>query len=253
MSRLSDLLSTKAAELGISQTDLADRTGMLQQSISALFSGDVAAPRKWREIARELQIPEAVMRELMIEAGRESGKTTRLPRSIIPVTSEQLRRRKEDLSTIDEIFGPNARIDPTKLQQPTRLGKLLPVLGEAAGGTNGDFIFNGTILDYVACPPSLENVSGAYAAFVNGESMSPRYRPGETVFIHPGKPPRRGDDVIVQIHPDEEDAPPRGYIKEFVGWSGNKLTLRQYNPESQLSFERDEVVSIHPIVLAGKY
>lgn len=242
MSRLSDTLTAKAAELGISQTELAERTGVLQQSISALFNGDVVSPRRWREIARELQIPESEMREMMIEAGRATGKTTRLPRTF----------------KVEDVFHEvqhkqNGRIDLTETPTATRPSKLIPVLGEAAGGSDGRYWFNGNPIDYVACPPSLDGVPGAYAIYVDGESMAPRYRPGEVVWVHPHKPARRGDDVIIQIRPKEDGEPPYGYIKEYVGWSGNRLTLRQHNPESQLTFDRDEVVSVHPIVLAGKY
>lgn len=233
MSRLSETLTARADELGISQTELADRTGALQQSISALFSGDVASPRKWREIARELQIPESDMREMMIEAGKESGRPTRIPK--------------------EEPYTPNGRVDPSPLPAPSRPGKLLPVLGEVIGGDDGRFVFNGTVIDYVACPPSLEGVPGAYAVYIAGESMYPRYKSGETAWVHPHKPARRGDDVIVQIHPGEEGMPPEGYVKELVGWTGSKLTLQQFNPPTQLVFDRNEVVSIHPIVLSGKY
>jgi len=241
MSKLSEKLTERAAELGVSQTDLANKVGIAQPSISELFAGNVASPRKWREIAKELQIPEDEMRALMIEAGRESGKTTRLPRIF----------KAADVT--DLIVMPNAHVDPSPIPSSSRPGKLLPVLGEAVGGVDGRYLFNGTVLDYVACPPSLENVTGAYAVYVSGESMSPRYRPGEVVWVHPHKPARRGDDVIVQIHPDEEGVAPYGFIKEFVGWAGSSLTLRQYNPESQIKFDRADVVSVHPIVLSGKY
>jgi phage repressor protein C with HTH and peptisase S24 domain len=243
MSRLSDTLTSKAEELGISQTELAERTGVLQQSISALFNGDVVSPRRWREIARELQIPESDMREMMIEAGRVAGKTTRLPRTF----------KVEDAFQEVQHHKQNGRIDLTETPAATRPAKLIPVLGEAAGGSDGRYWFNGNPIDYVACPPSLDGVPGAYAIYVDGESMAPRYLPGEVVWVHPHKPARRGDDVIIQIRPKEDGEPPYGYIKEYVGWSGNLLTLRQHNPESQLTFDRDEVVSIHPIVLAGKY
>lgn len=249
MSKLSDFLTARAAELGITQTDLANKVGMSQPSISDLFAGMVSSPRKWREIARELQIPEEEMRHLMIEAGRKEGKSTRLPRSVARMTPEEIIR----LSDQDN-HEPNARIDPSiPIPFNVKPGRMIPILGEAVGGVDGEYEFNGSVLDYVACPPSLANVPNAYGVYVDGESMSPRYRPGETVYVHPGKPARRGDDVIVQIAAGEEGKPPHGYIKEFVGWAGDELVLRQYNPESKLKFERGKVVSVHPIVLAGKY
>ncbi|MBY3434871.1 LexA family transcriptional regulator [Rhizobium laguerreae] len=241
MSKLSERLTSRAAELNISQTDLAARVEMSQPSISDLFAGLTASPRKWREIAKELQIDEKEMLTLIQDAIVDAGKTQRVPRSISSATA----------SLDDE---PNGTIDPSPVSilsgKPVRM---LPVLGEAVGGADGQYAFNGQILDYVACPPSLTNVPNAYAVWIDGESMYPRYKSGELVYVHPGKPARRGDDVIVQIKPHEEDMPPRGFVKELVGYVGDKLVLKQYNPDSKIEFPRDDVISIHPITFSGKY
>lgn len=252
MSKLSERLSARAAELNISQTDLAERVGMSQPSVSDLFAGMVASPRKWKDIARELQIDEEEMRLLMQDAIVETGKTLRVPRDIGRVPLDDLMRRAENFR---EQTAPNATIDPTPVSvlsgKPPRM---LPVLGEAAGGVDGQYTFNGTVLDWVACPPSLLNVPNAYAVWIDGDSMYPRFKSGELAYVHPGKPPRRGDDVLVQIKPSEEDMPPRGFVKEFVGYQGDKLVLKQFNPaDVRIEFPRDEVISIHPITFAGKY
>jgi phage repressor protein C with HTH and peptisase S24 domain len=242
MSKLSERLTSRAAELNISQTDLAARVEMSQPSISDLFTGLTASPRKWREIAKELQIDEKEMLALMQDAIVEAGKTQRVPRSISAGRS------------LHDDHEPNGTIDPTPM--PPATGKpvrMLPVLGEAVGGEDGQYSFNGQILDYVACPPSLANVPNAYAVWIDGESMYPRYKSGELVYAHPGKPARRGDDVIVQVRPREEDMPPRGFVKEFVGFVGEKLVLKQFNPDARIEFPRDDIISIHPITFSGKY
>lgn len=257
MSRLSDKLTEKANELGITQTELANRVGVAQQSISELFNGNTASPRKWREIAEVLQIPEAEMRQLMIEAGRLAGKTTRLPRSVrVGYAGEH----HLDIAPPAPAAQPGAAVQPNATIGESRdmVGRAvrkIPVLGEAVGGEDGEYIFNGSILDYVDCPPSLENVPNAYAVYIDGESMAPRFRPGETAWVHPTKPARRGDDVVVQIHRDRDDdgAPPRGFVKEFVGWTSSKLVLHQFNPDRKIEFTREQVVSVHPIILSGKY
>lgn len=243
MSKLSERLTTRAAELNISQTDLASRVEMSQPSISDLFAGQTASPKKWREIARELKIDEKEMLALIQDAIVEAGKTQRIRRTITGA-----------LAALEDSLEPNGTIDPSPVSllsgKPTRM---LPVLGEAVGGDDGQYTFNGQILDYVACPPSLTNVPNAYAVWIDGESMYPRYKSGELVYVHPGKPPRRGDDVIVQIRPSEEDMPPRGFVKELVGYLGDKLVLKQYNPDSRIEFPREDVISIHPIIFSGKY
>jgi phage repressor protein C with HTH and peptisase S24 domain len=243
MSKLSERLTSRAAELNISQTDLAARVEMSQPSISDLFAGLTASPKKWKEIARELQIDEKEMLALIQDAIVEAGKTQRIRRTITGA-----------LAALEDSLEPNGTIDPAPVSvlsgKPTRM---LPVLGEAVGGDDGQYAFNGQILDYVACPPSLTNVPNAYAVWIDGESMYPRYKSGELVYVHPGKPPRRGDDVIVQIRPSEEYMPPRGFVKELVGYLGDKLVLKQYNPDSRIEFPREDVISIHPIIFSGKY
>ncbi|MDK4727421.1 LexA family transcriptional regulator [Rhizobium phaseoli] len=246
MSKLSERLTSRAAELNISQTDLAARVDMSQPSISDLFAGLVASPRKWREIARELQIDETEMLELIRDSVGEAGKTQRMPR----VVSTLPQRRPDD----SQDHEPNAIVDPAPISASSgRPGRMLPVLGEAVGGDDGQYTFNGQVLDYVACPPSLANVPNAYAVWIDGESMYPRYKSGELVYVHPGKPARRGDDVIVQVKPRHEDMPPRGFVKELVGFIGDKLVLKQYNPDMRIEFPRSDVISIHPITFSGKY
>lgn len=248
MSKLTEKLKEQSAKTGVSQADIARELNITQQAVNNLFNGRAASSSYWREIAALLQIDELEMRALMIEAGRDPEKNTKLSPLIAKHFSPQdIARINADLGVPD----PNAKgLEPLPMQKP---GKMIPVLGEVVGGDEGEYIFNGQVQDYVACPPSLVNVPNAYSVWVDGESMSPRYRPGETVFVHPGRPPRRGDDVVVQIRPREEDEPPHGYIKEFVGWTGSKLVLQQHNPSKRIEFDKDAVVSIHPIVLSGKY
>ncbi|PDT86531.1 XRE family transcriptional regulator [Sinorhizobium sp. BJ1] len=248
MSRLTETLTQKLEEAGITQSELARRIGLTQQAVNNLFAGRVVSSSRWREIAHELQIDEKEIRRLMIEAGRDPERSTRLPSSVTALLDQYKEKAPRDQAPT-----PNATIGEQKDMEGKR--KKLPVLGEAVGGEDGEYIFNGSVLDYVDCPPSLENVPNAYAVYIDGESMVPRFRPGETVWVHPTKPARRGDDVVVQVHRSEEDdgAPPRGFVKEFVGWTANKLVLQQYNPTKKIEFTREQVVSVHPIILAGKY
>lgn len=243
MSLLTEKLQAQASFLDISQAEIARALGVSQQAINNLFNGRAASTVYWRELAAILKIPEGEMRDLMKAAGRDPAKRQGNLIGLAP------------LATVSA-FANNVppEVSRPQIVDAQTTNKMLPVLGEAVGGDDGRFIFNGQILDYVACPPSLANVPNAYSVYVDGESMSPRYRPGETVYVHPVRPARRGDDVIVQIHPPADDgSPPWGYIKEFVGWQGNKLVLHQYNPDKRIEFEREEVVSVHPIILSGKY
>lgn len=206
------------------ESDLARAVGTDQQNINNFISGKVKGSHLWREIGDALGIPEAEMKALIDE--RKGKKPSE-------VTS-------------------NATIVPL---QPAAGApyRMLPILGEAVGGRDGEYIFNGQILDYTPCPPQLANVPGAYAVLLDGVSMIPRYYPRETCYVNPVKPIRHGDHVVVQTRARDEDQPPRGFVKRFVGWQGKRLVLEQYNPNEKIEFARDDVVSVHLIVLSGDF
>lgn len=238
-------------------SELARVIGTSQQNISNWLNGDVIRPGYWKHGLRSLGITEYEFNEAVeLDRPKKAGMTLphKRPTRVAP-------DQYHEFVDTNNLFGdqpansrpsPNATVGPRQAVVTTN--KMLPVLGMAVGGEDGRYVFNGSIIDYVVCPPSLENVAGAYAVYIDGESMYPRFKPGETAWVHPGKPARRGDDVIVQIHPPEDDgSPPWGYVKELKGWAGNKLILTQHNPQIDIEFDRQEVMTIHPIVLSGKY
>lgn len=122
----------------------------------------------------------------------------------------------------------------------------VPVYGSAKAGAEGVLILDGTIMARVPALPALESVPDAYAVFVAGDSMEPRYYPGETVYIHPTKPPRRGDFVVVQIH--DQHGTTMGYVKRLVGYIEGDLVVSQFNPPKELRFPMQDVAKVELIV-----
>src|SRR5262249_13016843 len=64
----------------------------------------------------------------------------------------------------------------------------IPVYGHAMGGKDGGFILSGNQVSEVLAPPNLSHVPDAYAVYVVGDSMEPRYFAGEAVFVNPRLP-----------------------------------------------------------------
>lgn len=217
-------ISSARIAAGLSQSELAERVGVRQTTISAIESGANASPRKWRELASALAIPEDELLSLSRRASDEKGRTR--------------------LSPDVKKFAPMRR--PVS---PIGGGvRRLPVYGRATGGVDGEYVFNGEILDYEDCPPELLDVPDAYAVYIGGDSMAPRYESGDVAWVHPGKPAKTGNGVVVQVaHENGETETPRGYVKNFVRWTENDLVLRQLNPEKELAFPRGRVVSVHTI------
>src|SRR5690349_6649404 len=137
-----------------------------------------------------------------------------------------------------------------ELGGPARFGGRIPAYGQAVGGKDGEFILNGNRIVDVLAPPSLQGVPDAYAVYVVGDSMEPRYFAGEAVFVNPRLPVRRGDFVVAQVAV-EPGEPPHAYVKRFVARDARTLRLEQFNPRKTLQFPVARVISVHRIIMGG--
>lgn len=126
----------------------------------------------------------------------------------------------------------------------------IPVYGQAVAGLDGEFIMNGAVLFHAFAPPNVAAIERAYGVRVAGESMLPRYEEGEVVFVDPTRTPKRNDYVVVQIQAGD-DPTPWAYVKRFVRHNNRELVLHQFNPDKDLVFEHERVVSVHVVVMAG--
>ena len=134
---------------------------------------------------------------------------------------------------------------------PTPSHDRLRVLGMAECGADGWSLWNGDVIDLVDLPANLRGVPGAYAVYVVGASMEPRYHPGELVHIHPGKPLTIGAYVLVQRRGKDGEAP-LAVIKRLVKRTGSKIVLEQFNPHKTFEIRADDIVSIHRVVGSGE-
>lgn len=126
--------------------------------------------------------------------------------------------------------------------------EMLKVLGMAEGGPDGWNLWNGEVVQYIPRPANLVGVPGAYAVYVRGESMKPRYLPGELAHINPAKPVSPGNYVLVQRKPKQEGDSPLAVVKLLIRRTASKLILGQHNPEKEIEVPASEVMSIHRVV-----
>lgn len=138
--------------------------------------------------------------------------------------------------------------------------------GAVAGGglDDGKFILNGNRVMDVLCPPMLIGVQGAYGVFVHGNSMKPRYREGEAVFVNPHLPIRQEDYAVVQLAGDFDGDTHAGFVKQFISRNSRELVMAQHQPPEVaepepysenrflLRFPREKVIAVHRIVWAGE-
>ncbi|WP_170841819.1 S24 family peptidase [Sphingomonas gellani] len=138
------------------------------------------------------------------------------------------------------------------------LPRTIPVYGTALGAEldlNGDELVESHIvelteaIDWVRRPPLLARRSDVYAVYITGSSMEPRFEPGDPVIVDPKRPPRPGDDVIVQLADRHTEGAKAALIKRLVRRSAKALTLRQYNPPMDFEVAADEVLAVHRVVM----
>ena len=124
----------------------------------------------------------------------------------------------------------------------------VPVYGTAAGSLGeGAFAMEMTAVDYVRRPPGLSNAADVYAVYIEGDSMEPRFYPGELVYVNPHRPARPGDFVVVQMQ-NGQHAEVQAYCKKLVRRSPDRLYLEQFNPQTLLDLPMASVKAVHRIL-----
>lgn len=97
-------------------------------------------------------------------------------------------------------------------------------------------------IGYTPRPHNLSGVRNAYAIYMAGEQLAPRYEPGWLLHVHPFKPPTCGRDVVVWKKDQTM------IITQFVGWDGDMLLLRQLNPRESLRVPHGDIAACHLVV-----
>lgn len=105
--------------------------------------------------------------------------------------------------------------------------KDFPIFASARGGPGGMIVTYDPI-EYKERPAPLAGVKGAFGVYMIGESMEPVYQTGDMLLIHPTKPPRANDDVLVVT--SDGRGGDLALVKRLVRQSDSNLVLRQFNP-----------------------
>lgn len=144
------------------------------------------------------------------------------------------------------MIGGSAVSAPIKNFDPSGLPADVPVLGTAAGSVVGAFVIDGPI-DWVKRPPALANAKNLYALYVAGESMVPRFSPGDLIFVSPDRPANSGDVVVIQTR-THESAPIQSWIKILIQRREGEVVAQQINPSAEIRFRADQVVGVHRVL-----
>lgn len=179
------------------------------------------------------------------------GVPARLPEEVRARVAEILKIDEQQLKGVGLKSSASAPVPNAMLGGGVKIATWIPVYGHAVGGKDGEFILNGNKVTEVLAPASLSSVPDAYAVYVVGDSMEPRYFAGETVFVNPRLPISKGAFVVAQIATGSDGAP-HAYVKRFVSQDARRLRLEQYHPRKVLEFPTARVVSVHRIIMSGE-
>ncbi len=205
-------LRERRKEIGLDITELATALGVSQPAVSQWEIG-ITAPSR-RKIARLAEILR------------------------VPVTW---------IISDDEVLLQNVN-NQAQSKTLASLPSDVPVYGIAVGGSEGDFRFNGQVVDYVRRPPGIANHRNVYALWILGESMSPWNKDGDLIYVSPAKPPIVGDHVVVQLQETSDGEPGVAMVKLLIGKTPTQLKLRQYNPQREFALPLAKVKSVHKVL-----
>jgi len=132
------------------------------------------------------------------------------------------------------------------LDLPAPPARDLPVMGAVKGGAEGFYFNEGEAKEFVVRPPALGGVSNAFALYVDGESMEPRYYAGEMLYVNPNRPITRGCFVAVEMDDGQ------GMIKQFIRRNDDHLVLAQFNPPKEIRLPVAQVKRIYRITGSGE-
>ncbi len=151
-----------------------------------------------------------------------------------------------DLAGIGSSPPTGAPFRARALGAPPPVARDLPVMGAVKGGSEGFYFNEGEPKEFVARPAGLAGAANAFALYVDGDSMEPRYFAGEVLYVNPNRPITRHCFVAVEMQDGQ------GLIKQFVRRSDEHLVLRQFNPSKDLRVASREVKRIYRITGSGE-
>ena len=218
---------------GVTQADLARHLRLAPSAVSRMLKGE-----------RQMKLLEAVQVADFLGVSQEDVLRHAGAAADPPLRPDALRteppRRGRPPRSISMGSMPSRPIPPRS--PPPGRGDMIPIRSAARGGGEQEMFLGDGPIGYTPRPTNLVGVRDAYAIYMLGDSMEPRYEQGWLLHVNPFKPPIRGRDIVLYKTNDAV------LIKQFVRWDSDALILRQLNPPLELRIPREEVRDCHLVV-----
>jgi len=195
------------------------------------------------DLARHLDLPQsAISRILNGERRVQAGEVPRMAEFLGVTPGDVLRHVNAETDAPPREPARPGRPPSARAAMPPAGGDQMPIRSAGRGGPDQQMFLEDGPIGFTARPANLGGVRDAYAIYMVGDSMEPRYEQGWLLHVNPFKPPTRGRDVVVYKTTQAV------LIKQFIGWQGDSLVLRQLNPDETFRVPRAEIVECHLIV-----
>lgn len=238
---LHERIKQRIRELGITDEAASLRVGTDRSYFRKLFDRPNSHPRAdtLLRIAIALETDQAWLLGGSTDMGQPDFVAQRPDGSLIAV---QAKRFAGDASS------SNVAPPPSRAEMPLDV----PVMGTAAGShIGGAFKLEGGIVDYVRRPPALVGAKEIYGLYVEGTSMEPQYFPGDLIYVHPHRPARLGDIVVVQCR-NGEHAIDEASLGIYRKKTERSLVIGKRNPVADIEIPRERVVAIHRVLTTNE-
>lgn len=198
-------------------------------------------------LAKHLGVSESLMSKILNDNYKRElreREATKIREFFRPESRTESYAEMHGTSSVRQPVGPitvpgNTEMSPDILVYRTGLGVI---------GAGGDFtMYRQDVALKVRRPEKLADRTDIYGLYVWGDTMSPRYENGELILLESGPPPKRNDHVVVRMKANK-DGSHQAYLKQLSSWIGDKLELKQYNPEKTITLNMRDVDEVHRVM-----
>lgn len=198
---------------GLSQDELAKRMGRVQSQISKRESGEI--PIDFKDIFEASAAMDRWPEEFLETMLQRRQRAAKLPRREAALQAQWPAQHVPDFIPVYNIH-------------------------EFTG--NHAALLSSPVVDWTPRPPILLNAADAYAIYMSGVFMLPRFRPGQRLYINPHRPPAGGHGVIVFSRANAIT------IRQYLDEDGDIIRLKQYHPQLIAEANRHDIDVLHTIV-----
>lgn len=190
----------------------------------------------------------------MVEQGHRRADLGRLlgldSSQVTRIFDGKRRIQLHEMAKIDEWLGRTAAAATSYVAGPSgnvvAMPGLVPLYGFVGAASDGRLtLAEQNQRGYVPMHPAQMHSRDAFALEVADISMSPRYEPGEIIYVTPNRWPAREQDCVI-VTTDGE-----GMLKRFLRRDDRNIELRQFNPEREFDIPLASVAAVHAVVGRG--